>query len=341
MKCAMLNDKRKIEVESINEPKSKDGSVVIEVKKCGICGSDIHYWDLGQPNKLVMGHEFCGTVIDPGSRSDLTIGDRITALPISPCGKCPACLSGNPQYCPHTWDEAVGLSLTNPGAYAEKTSIRPDMVIKVPVNITDAEVAMVEPTAVALHAVDLSNLKIGNRVLVIGAGIIGQLCAMFAKLNGASYVAVSETNEKRGKKCVSLKCADEFFNARDEQFMEKITKDNAYGFDIVFDCSGNSAAVSTGIALTRPNGTLVMVGVSMESITIPSILVVTKELRLLGAIGYTKEEFEECVNLMSSRRIDVLKFVDDIVGLDRVQESFERLTSGEDNAIKILIDPKR
>ncbi len=341
MKCAMLKDKRKIEVESINEPKSKDGSVIIEVKKCGICGSDIHYWDLGQPNTLVMGHEFCGVVTDPGCREDLTIGDRITALPISPCGKCPACLSGNPQYCPHTWDEAVGLSLTNPGAYAEKASVRADMAIKVPVNITDAEVAMVEPSAVSLHAVDLADVKIGDRVLVIGAGIIGQLCAMFAKLNGASYVAVSETNEKRGKKCVTLRCADEFFNARDEDFMQKITKENAYGFDVVFDCSGNSAAVSTGIALTRPNGTLVMVGVSMDSITIPSILVVTKELKVLGAIGYTKEEFEQCIELMSSRKIDVLKFVDDIVGLDKVQESFERLTSGEDNAIKILIDPKK
>ena len=121
MKCAMLKDKRKIEVESINEPKSKDGSVVIDVKKCGICGSDIHYWDLGLPNNLVMGHEFCGIVVDPGSRSDLAVGDRVTALPISPCGECPACKSGNPQYCPHTWDTAVGLSLTNPGAYAEST----------------------------------------------------------------------------------------------------------------------------------------------------------------------------------------------------------------------------
>jgi 2-desacetyl-2-hydroxyethyl bacteriochlorophyllide A dehydrogenase len=341
MKCAMLKDKRKIELESISEPKSKDGSVIIDVKKCGICGSDIHYWDLGLPNNLVMGHEFCGIVVDPGCRSDLAVGDRVTSLPISPCGECPACKSGNPQYCPKTWDTAVGLSLTNPGAYAESTSLRPDLTIKVPSNITDAEVAMVEPTAVSLHAVNLADVKIGSRVLVIGAGIIGQLCAMFAKLNGASYVAVSETNEKRGKKCVALRCADEFFNARDEKFMENITKENAYGFDVVFDCSGNSAAVSTGIALTRPNGTLVMVGVSMDSITIPSILVVTKELKVFGAIAYTVDEFKECINLMSERKIDVLKFVDDIVGLNKVQEAFERLTSGEDNAIKILIDPKK
>lgn len=341
MKCVSIKGKRRLEPDTISHPKSKDGSVVVDIKKTGICGSDIHYWDIGLPEGLVLGHEFCGIVTDSGSRSDLKVGDRVTALPISPCGKCPACLSGNPQYCPDTWTYAVGLSLTNPGGYAEATSIRPDLVIKVPSNITDAEVAMVEPTAVGLHAVHLADIKIGDRVLVIGAGIIGDICAMFAKMNGASYVAVSETNEKRGKKAVTLKCADEFFNARDENFMNDVRRECPFGYDVVLDCSGNSAAVSTALACVKPNGTVVMVGVSMDSITIPSILLVMHELKVFGAIGYTYDEFKECIQFMAERKIDMLKFVDDVVSLDGVQEAFERLTSGEDNAIKILIDPKK
>lgn len=341
MKCVSLKGLKKFEVSKINEPKSENGSVVIDVKKAGICGSDIHYWVLGAPEGLVMGHEFCGTVINPGDRKDLQCGDRVTALPISPCGHCPACLSGNPQYCPDTWTYAVGLSLTNPGAYAERTSVRSDLVIKVPSNITDSEVAMVEPTAVGLHAVNLADIKIGAKVLVIGAGIIGDICAMFAKMNGASYVAVSETNEARGEKSVTLKCADEFFNAKDPNFMEKARKNCPYGYDVVFDCSGNSAAVSTALTMARPNGTVVMVGVSMDSITIPSVLIVMHELKVLGAIGYTVDEFKECVDLMSTRKIDMLKFVDDIVSLDGVQNAYERLTSGTDDAIKILIDPQK
>ena len=340
MKCVAIKGPRKLETSTIDAPKSKDGSVVIDVRKTGICGSDIHYWDLGMPNNMVMGHEFCGIVTDPGNRTDLKVGDRITALPISPCGECSACKSGNPQYCAKTWDKAVGLSLTNPGAYAPQTSIRPDMVVKVPSNITDAEVAMVEPTAVALHAVDLANIKVGSRVLVVGAGIIGQLCAMFAKLNGATYVAISEMNEKRGRKAVQLGVADEYFYAADPEWQKNVTHECGEGFDYVFECCGNSPAVSSAITATRPNGTVVLVGVSMDSITIPSILVVTKEMILKGAIGYTKEEFVECVDLMANRKIDVLKFVDDIVGLDDVQHAFERLTSGNDNAIKILIDPR-
>jgi len=339
MRAVAITDKRKVADTVIDSPRSKDGSVVIDVKKCGICGSDIHYWDMGLPNGLVMGHEFCGTVINPGCRTDLKVGDRVTGLPISPCGECEACRTGNPQYCAKTWDKAIGLSLTNPGAYAEKTSIRPDLAIKVPSNITDAEVAMVEPSAVALHAVDLANLKIGAKVLVIGAGIIGQLTAMFAKMNGASYVAVSEANPKRGEKAVKFGVADEYFYALDENWNQNVRKECPQGFDYVFDCCGNSPAVSSGMMAIKPHGTLVLVGVSMDSITIPSILAVTKELVILGAIAYTREEFELCIKLMSDRKIDTLKFVDDVVPLEEVQHAFERLTSGDDNAVKILIDP--
>ena len=151
MKSVVLTGKRSFTVKDLEEPVSKDGSVVIHVKKAGICGSDIHYWDIGEPEGLVLGHEFCGTVLDPGNCDDLKIGDRVTALPISPCMHCPACETGNVQYCRETWTYAAGLSLTNPGALASKMSVRSDMVMKVPDNVTDEEMAMVEPTAVARY----------------------------------------------------------------------------------------------------------------------------------------------------------------------------------------------
>lgn len=341
MKSVAIKGLKEFELKEIDEPSINGENVVVEVKKAGICGSDIHYWDVGQPVGLVMGHEFCGTVLDPGNRNDLKVGDRVTALPISPCGHCDACLSGNPQYCAETWTRALGLSLTNPGAYAEKTSIRPDMVIKVPKSMTDAEVALVEPTAVALHAVNLANIKIGDKVLVVGAGIIGTLCATLAKMNGASYVAMSETNEKRGAKSVKLKSADEWFDAKDEKFMENVRSKCADGYDVVIECCGNSAAVSSALSNAKNGGTVVLVGVSLANIEYPSILNVMHELNVKGAIGYTVFEFNDCIELMTKKKIDTLKFVDDIVSLERVQDSFERLTSGEDGAIKILIDPKK
>ncbi len=340
MKCVQIKGPKQVGLGEIEEPTSKNGSVVIDVLKCGICGSDIHYYDIGQPEGLVMGHEFVGTVIDPGSRKDLKVGDRVTGLPISPCGKCEACKSGNPQYCPVTWNEAVGLSLTNPGAYAEKTSVRPDLIIKVPDNVSDAEAAMVEPTAVGYHAVNLVRFKGDENVLVVGAGIIGQITALLAKKAGAGYVAIAETNELRGKKAVEHGVADEFFNAKDEKFLENVKAHNPYGFDIVFDCCGNSTAVTNEILSVKPGGRIVLVGVSLDAITIPSALVVTKELKMFGAIAYTVDEFEKCLNMMAKGELNMIDFVDDIVPLEDAQEAFNRLTAGDDAAVKILFDPK-
>ena len=338
MRSVALKEVKKFEIKEIEEPISNGKDVIINVTKAGICGSDIHYWVAGEPIGLVMGHEFCGVVTDPGSRDDLKVGDRVTGLPISPCGHCEACLKGNPQFCLETWTYAVGLALTNPGAYAKKTSIRPDMVIKVPDNITDNEVAMVEPTAVGLHAIHLADIKVGAKVLVIGGGIIGLVSAMFAKKEGASYVAVSETNKARGEKSVKLGVADEWIDAMDPNF---IAVASTKQFDFVIDCCGNSPAVSSALMAVKPGGTVVLVGVSFNPITIPTVVGVLHELTLKGAIAYTKEEFQTCIDLMSSKIIDVNKFVDDIVSLEEVQGAYERLTSGTDDAVKILIDPNK
>ena len=341
MKAVAIKDVKKFEIKEIDEPTSVNGSVVVKVLKTGICGSDIHYWVAGEPAGLVMGHEFCGTVLDPGSRYDLNIGDRVTALPISPCGHCHACLTGNPQYCRETWNQAVGLSLDNPGGLTERISVRSDMVIKVPENITDDEVAMVEPTAVGLHAVHLADIKIGDRVLVVGGGIIGLVCAMFAKMEGASTVVVTETNSARGQKAVNLGVADKWYDAKDTKMVPNLIEETEGGFDIVIECCGNSPAVSSALSVVRPGGKVVLVGVSLGTVTIPTVIAVMSELTLQGAIGYTKDEFQTCIDLMTAKRINVFKFVDDIVSFEDVQKSYERLTSGKDDAIKILVDPNK
>lgn len=340
MKCVALKGVKEFEIREIEEPKVEENKVMMEITRTGICGSDIHNWDAGQPEGLVMGHEFCGTVINPANRDDLKVGDRVTALPISPCGHCEACLTGNSQYCLETWNKAVGLSVENPGGLTSKINVRSDMVIKVPDNIIDDEVAMVEPTAVGLHAIHLADIKVGDKVLVIGAGIIGLTSAMFAKKEGASYVAISEVNEERGKKAIELGVADEFFKV-DDKMVENMYQKVPGGFDIVIECCGNSAAVSSSLMTVKPGGTVILVGVSATPITIPSVIAVMREIKIIGAIAYTKDEFETCIELMSNKQIDVLKFVSEIVGLEDVQKSYEKLTSGNSEAIKILVDPNK
>ena len=339
MKCVKLVDVKKLEIGEMEKPVSRDGSVVFKVEAAGICGSDIHNWDNGVPVGLVLGHEFSGTVVEPGSREDLKVGDRITGLPISPCGVCESCKSGSPQYCYKTWNEAVGLALTNPGGYAEYSSCRADFVKKLPDNVSFDEGCMVEPSAVSLHAINLADVKVGDRVLVVGGGIIGLMAAEFAKKDGASYVGLVEVNPKRGEKAKTYGFVDEYFDARDEKVIEKLMEVSLGGFDKVIECCGNSAAVSESIMAVKPGGTIVLVGVSTAPVTVPLVMSVMKEVKMLGAIAYTELEFEDVIRLISEKVIDVEKYIDARVGLDKAQESFERLTSGNDDAIKIVFKP--
>ena len=288
-----------------------------------------------------MGHEFCGRVVDPGDRLDLEVGDRVTALPISPCGKCEACRKGEVQYCNATWSEAVGLSINNPGGLTKRIAVRSDMVIKVPDNMKDEEVAMVEPTAVGLHAAHLGRIAVGDDVLVIGGGIIGLVSAMFAKLEGASRVVVTETNEERGKKAVKLGVADEWKNALDENLVPDMMAKTNGGFDVVIECCGNSAAVNSALSMVKPGGIVVLVGVAMDAVPTYTIMAVMKELVVQGAIAYTYDEFKACIDLIANKKLNAMKFVDDIVPLDGVQKAYERLTSGKDSAVKIIVDPNK
>lgn len=341
MKCVAIKGAKEFEIKDIEAPQADGKKVIIDVKKTGICGSDIHYWVSGEPKGLVMGHEFSGVVVDPGDRLDLSVGDHVTALPISPCGKCEACLNGDVQYCPETWTYALGLSLDNPGGLTSRIAVRSDMVIKVPDTMKDEEVAMVEPTAVGLHAAHLGRIAVGDDVLVIGGGIIGLVSASFAKMEGASFVALTETNPARGEKSVKLGAADEWYNALDEKTVPTLMEKTHGGFDVVIECVGNAAAVNSALAMVKPGGIVVLVGVSLEPVALYSAMAVTKELVLQGAIAYDVNEFKACVKLIAEKKLNVMKFVDDIVPLSKVQESYERLTSGKDSAVKILVDPNK
>lgn len=341
MKCVAIKDKKLLEIKEIEEPHANGNDVIIEVSKCGICGSDLHYFEMGLPKGLVMGHEYSGVVLDKGSRDDLEIGNRVTALPISPCMKCEACVNGNINYCLQTWNEATGLALTNPGGLTKKIKIRPDMVIKLDDKITDEEAAMVEPSAVSLHAINLADIKIGDKVLIIGGGIIGLGSAMFAKLAGASHITLFETNEQRGNKALKLGVVDEFINVSNEDTMNEFMQKKQASFDKVIECCGNSKAVTSSLIFAKVGATVVLVGVSMDQITIPSAIALMHELTIKGAIAYTKQDFERCIELISNKQIDVLKFLDKQITLEETQEAYDELINGKTDTIKIIVDLKK
>lgn len=342
MRCVKINGPKSLNVVNVNEKVGKKGYILIDVIKAGICGSDIHYWVSGEPKGLVMGHEFSGIVLDNGGNDDFKPGDKVTALPISPCMECEYCKNGDYQICAKTWENAIGLSLDNPGAFGGRILVREDMVRHLPNNVTFESGAMVEPASVAYRAVNISRVKKGDKCLVIGGGIIGLLTAMFLKYKGASYVGLTETNKLRGKRSVDSGVADEWFDALEEDVDNKImSRTNNVGYDAVFDCAGNSITLTNAIKYTCPNGNLIMEGISLGAVSVPLVSATLKEINIKGSIAYRKDEFDEVINLLKDKKINLEKFIDDVVTLEDVQKSFERLTSGTDAAVKILVDPNK
>ncbi len=342
MRCVEINGPKELVLKNREVKSGKPGYILIDVIKAGICGSDIHYWVSGAPKGLVMGHEFSGIVLDNGGSSEFEPGDRVTALPISPCLECEYCKRKEYQICTHTWEAAIGLSLDNPGAFGGRILVREDMVRHLPDNVTYESGAMIEPASVAYRAVNISGVKKGDKCLVIGGGIIGLLTAMFLKLRGASFVGLTETNIQRGKRSVSSGVADEWFNALEENVNKKImAKTGGIGYDVVCDCAGNSITLTNAINYTKPNGNLIIEGISLLPVNVPLVSATLKEINIKGSIAYKKEEFDEVIELVRTKKIDLEKFIDDIVTLDDVQKSFERLTSGSDAAVKILVDPNK
>ncbi len=341
MKCVSLAGPKKLVLEDRKVQEGKEGYILIDIIKAGICGSDIHYWVSGEPKGLVMGHEFSGIVIDNGGSKKFKEGDRVTALPISPCMTCDECKSGEYQICGKTWSEAIGLTINTPGGFGGRVLVREDMVRHLPDNVTYESGAMIEPAAVALRAANISGIKKGDKALVIGGGIIGLLTALFLKAKGASYVAITETNELRGQKAVKLGVANEWFNALDPKLMEKLFTKTGNGFDVVADCCGNSPALTSGIIFTKPNGHLTLVGISLDNVSIPLVAGVMKEINIKGSIAYKPSEFDMVIKLLETKKINLEKFIDDVVVLEDTQKAFERLTSGKDDAVKILVDPNK
>ncbi len=338
MKAIVIEGKRKLALVERDTPKADGQNVLMKIERVGICGSDIHFWENGDDKDkgLIMGHEFSGVVVDPGSRTDLKAGDRVTALPMNNCQECFYCKNGQFNRCTNVFAASPGISA--PGAYAEYFLARTDVVRKLPDNVSLEEAAMLEPAAVSLRAVLEAGVKPGDSVLVSGGGIIGLLAAAWAKYAGATYIAMTEANPLRGENAVTLGDVNEYFDARDEQLIPKLLKASGGGFDVCIDCAGLAASINTGIFALKKGGVLAQVGQNYTPQPVNILIMTIKEIKFLGMFAYV-HEFDRALNILAKGGINLKRFISGTVGLDGVQEAFERLSSGKYPDVKILIQP--
>jgi threonine dehydrogenase-like Zn-dependent dehydrogenase len=287
---------------------------------------------------LVMGHEFGGVVEDAGGRPDLSPGQRVTVIPLNPCGECATCRQGLAQMCVSA-ARRPNLGLSSPGAYAEFVSVRPDMVRALPEAVSDLEAAMIEPAAVSFHAVRSAGVRAGDRVLITGGGAIGLLCAAWCRISGAAGVFLSEVNGARSEAALKMGDVHEVLDGRDPKMVSRIRKATSGGVDVAIDASASESGINSSLMSLKPGGTLVLAGISLLPQSLLTLAITGRELVLKGSFGYTVGEFETVMDFIGRRAFHVDRYISRTVSLEEVQQAFEDLQSGCSADVKIVIRP--
>ncbi len=337
MKALTITGVKKFELIEKPIPQSNGKKAVIKVSKAGVCGSDIHMvWAMGYspaPN-FVIGHEFSGTIVDPGDSPTLKVGDRVVAMEIDSCGQCEYCLDGKPQLCPHVLDGGPGIG--SDGGYAEYVAVRHDMIRKLPDNVSDLAGALVEPASISMHATKLAGVKEGSKVLVTGGGAIGLFAAACAHALGASVVAITEVNKERIELARNSTFVTHVYDGTDTDLPDKLKEIVPNGFDAVIECSGNKSASTTGLNALRTGGTMTFVAYGSQP-DIDLFTFINTEKHISGSVFFTFEEFELVIDLMSQGKLDLTPFTK-IIRMEDLQQILEDLESGKENAIKYVMD---
>lgn len=312
------------------------GQVQIEVAFVGICGTDLHikhgHMDARVKVPSPIGHEMSGTVAALGAGvTDMQIGDRVTVMPLSWCGHCAACLNGNRHIC----QNLVFVGIDSPGAMQQLWTVDSSLVVPVPKDLPLELAALAEPLAVAAHDVRRGRIVAGEKVLVVGGGPIGLLVALVAQSKGAD-VLISEPSEYRRALAerLGLRTQDPA-SADTVEAVETWTA--GAGVDAAFEVSGAPAGLRAAIHALRVRGRLVVVAIHSQPVATDLFRVFWRELELIGARVYERQDFEDAVALLGSGELPLADLISSVEPLERTAAAFNALESGA-GVMKVLID---
>jgi (R,R)-butanediol dehydrogenase/meso-butanediol dehydrogenase/diacetyl reductase len=328
MRAAVFKEMSKpLVIENVPDPICGPHDLILRVKNCGICGSDLHMTEPTSAMPLmlgsVMGHEFAGEVVEVGKAVThlWKSGDRVAGFPVICCGDHTPCLNRSLQGgCGKMLTIGLGQS---PGAYSEYVRIGAASGHRLPANVSFREGAMIEPLAVGLHAVDMAKMPRGATVLVIGAGPVGLATMLWANFLGARHVIVSERAEIRRKMAAQFGATDAI--DPNQPLTPQVEKIAGKAPDIIFECVGVPGLLGQ-VMVDAPRGARVVIaGVCQQPDTIFPLMGIIKELELQFVLGYRAEDFDYVIAMIASGRVDVAHMVTDIVDLDALPSAFESL----------------
>jgi len=335
MKAAVWESVNNIRVQETGVPKITNGEVLVKVAYAGICGSDntiLSGKHVTARPPVILGHEFSGIIAESKSIY-FKKGDRVTVEPLISCGKCKSCIEGNYHVC----SNLKLLGVHENGAFADYVKAGEMKTFKIPDNMSLVEAAMIEPFSVALHSIDASHLKIGDRVLVVGAGPIGAIIGLLASNCGAGKVMISELSEFRlnsAKKSGLLT-----FNASDNESLYEFIMDNTdnNGVDVAFECGGTKSSVKACLEGIGIKGKLIQVGLPKELVETDYRNMVYREQEIIGIRVYREGTFMRAIQFLSEKNILLQDLVSDVFKLENIMEAFE-LANDKNNSLKVLIE---
>lgn len=331
------------EYSDFPEPAAGDDEVLIRVKACGICGSDVHGFT-GKTGRrippLIMGHEAAGVVEDKGKNvKDFKKGDRVCFDSTVYCNKCQPCRNGLFNRC----DKRQVLGVSTPefkrhGAFAEYVAVPSWIVFKIPDNMSFIQAAFLEPASIGTHAGNRPPISSEDTVVVIGGGTIGLFVMQAAKLRGAAKVIVVDINEFRLGLASKLG-ADKVINPLKSNLKEMVFKETKNkGADVTFEVVGYAQTFRNGISITKTGGHLVAVGNLEQTAEFNLQELVARELTFRGSYA-SSGEFSECIGLVASGKINIEPLISDVLPLEDGASAFERLYKAEENLLKIVLEP--
>ena len=322
-------------VTDLPDPAPGSGELLVRVTACGVCGSDLHLADALDAPGLVLGHEFAGEIVEigPDVVEPLRIGQRIAGFPLVGCGRCEACVTGATSKC----TQAEQLGLQRPGAFAELVTLASRGAFPLPESIDDRHGALVEPLAVAHHALDRTPMEQGEPVLVIGGGPVGVAVALWARHFGAREVVVSDPIAHRRELAVQMGAT---------ATIDPSTEDVASAFDrvaggppgIVIECVGLPGLIQHSMDVAGNDARVTVVGVCMANDTTFPLTALQKELATQYVLYYRMRDFSETIAALDACRIDPSPFMTGSFGLEALPDRFEALKHPTTEC-KILVEP--
>lgn len=342
MLAALITGQHRVELQEFPDPAPADRGVVVDIALCGICGTDVHAYQSGQPyNPAICGHEWCGTVSAVGRDvTSLSEGDRVVVAVAPACGQCPPCRAGQSDRCLVTFMSALGRDPLAPphGGFASRIAVAAERVVRTHAGLTDEQAAQVEPTTVAFHAVRRSGLRLGDVAVVQGAGPIGLGTMQWVRAAGAGVVVVIEPNEQRRALAVDLGAHHAVAPGREaDALVKELT--HGLGADVVYECVGRPFAVQSAVDLARRGGSMCLIGLPDGDAPISPASWLIKEISVTSALAYTYDEFDLAMGMIADGRFRTEPMHSSTVGLDLLDATLADLASGHSAHTKVLVDP--